>query len=129
MSQAERDAKIVAEYASLSASKLAAKYGISVPQIYRIVKEAGGKKAESQTPLDNNNSKVIDDNHRKIGMKLYFHRTTKKFQETDKASVELNWSVRKLRSIEQGFSVLNLIELITIAEYLGISVSSLLENI
>ncbi len=126
MLPAERDALIAEEYATLSAPKLAAKYRLSIPQIRRIVAEAGPTTKKIQLGTE---GKVIDENHRIIGMKLYFHRVTIKLQGTEDGSKSLEWSMKKMRNIEQGFTSLTLDDLLTIAKYLGISLPTLVEKI
>lgn len=127
MTSAERDTQIAEDYKSLSASKVAAKHGLSIPQVNRIIKAAGVVKGHSTVaPLD----KIIDDNHRLLGQRLYMHRNTVKCQDTLRASETMGgWSVKKLRNIEQGFSVLTLPDLKAIATYMGLPLTKLLENI
>lgn len=122
-----RDRQIAEDYLTHSAASLAIKYRLSLPQIKRIIAAQGVKKEKG--PVLSNEDKVIDENHRLIGLKLYFHRVTVKAQSTQQASDSLRWSIKKIRNIEQGFTELTLNDLITIAEYLGITLPKLMEII
>lgn len=127
MTSAERDAQIAEDYKSLSASRVAAKYNLSIPQVRRIAKAAGIEKGPATLVLLE--SKVIDEDHRVLGLKLYFFRQ-KAGQDTLAGAEALGgWSIRKLRSIEQGLTVLNLMDLKAIANYMGIPLTKLIENI
>ncbi len=128
MTSAERDAQIAEDYKSLSASKVAAKWGLSLPHVNRIVKAAGVVKGHSVSM--NAEDKIIDDTHRILGQRLYYHRNTVKCQHTVLAAQNIGgWSVKKLRNIEQGLTVLTLPDLKAIAAYMGLPLTKLLENI
>ena len=128
MTSAERDAQIAEDYKSLSASRLATKYSLSVAQINRIVAKAGVVKGHS--PPATEREKIIDESHRVIGQRLYFHRNTEKAHNSVVAAEELGgWSAKKLRNIEQGFSPLTLQDLQAISQYMGLPLTKLLENI
>ncbi len=129
MDSAERDSLIAEDYAkgTLSAQKLAINYNLSVPTIRRIIAAKGLKKG---TPLMGEvGFKILDETHRVLGMKLYFHRTIKKFQDTVKAGDELGWSSKKLRNIEQGYSLLTILDLQAMANYLNTSLSLMLADV
>lgn len=122
-----RDRQIAEDYLTHSAASLVIKYRLSLPHIKRILSAQGVKKEKG--PVLSNADKVIDENHRLIGIKLYFHRCTIKSHSTQQASEETEWSIKKLRNIEQGFTELTLNDLITIAGYLGITLPKLMETI
>lgn len=128
MASAERDAQIAEDYKSLSASKVAAKYGLSVPTVNRIVKQAGVTKGHANLNVEED--KVVDTQHRILGQRLYLYRQAKRGHDTMKACQEIGiWSVKKLRNIEQGFTVLTLPDLMAMATYMGLPLTQLLENI
>lgn len=133
MNHAERDQEIGKLFAGgpgvsgLPASKLATKFGISVPQVRRILAGQEAKR-HPEAPKPTTEDKVIDDAHRKIGNRLYGFRF-QRLDDTGRASEVLGWSVRKLRSIEQGHSEITLSDLQDIAEYMNLSLSELTGNL
>lgn len=133
MDNAERDSAIASDYAGgpvtagLSASKLASKYGLSVPQIRRILSSKEAKR-HPNAPKPTAEDKVIDEAHQKLGNRLYAYRF-KIMNDTGQAAELLGWSVKKLRGIEQGISEITLADLQDMAEYMKTSISELTRNL
>lgn len=133
MDNAERDQDIAKLYAGgpttagLSASKLATKFGISVPQVRRILASQEVKR-HPDAPKPTNEDKVIHTSHLKIGNRLYAFRF-QKLNDVVQGAEALGWSVRKLRSIEQGFSEITLSDLQDMSEYMNLSISEITGNL
>lgn len=131
MDNSARDLEIAALYAggpgtaAIPASKLAQKFGLSVPQIRRIVAEV--VKCPS-APKPTSEEKVLSSYHIKLGNRLYAYRFALPNDSTQ-ASNELGWSVKKLRSIEQGRSEITVSDLKAMAEYMRTTISILTENL
>ena len=133
MEQSERDKEIASLYAGtpaqagLSASKLALKFGLSVPTIRRILADQDAKR-HPQAPKPGPADKVIDEVHRRLGNRLYAHRFGK-LNDASQTATALGWSVKKLRQIEQGHSEISLSDLQDMAEYMKTSISELTRNL
>ncbi|KAK1583690.1 hypothetical protein Q3G72_026136 [Acer saccharum] len=118
---------VIQNEAGLPASKLAVKFGISVPQIRRILSDQKAVK-HPEAPKPSSDDKVVDDAHRKLGNRLYFYRVTL-LNDTIQAGESLGWSAKKLRSIEQGHSEISLADLQDMAEYMKTSISELTRDL
>jgi hypothetical protein len=133
MDNTERDREIANLYAGspttapLAASKLAVKFGLSVPTIRRILAEQQAKR-HPDAPKPSGDERVIDEAHRKLGGRLYGYRFNK-LNDPSQAANALGWSVKKLRSIEQGHSEISLSDMQDMAEYMKISISDLTRNL
>lgn len=133
MDNTARDQEIAKLYAGgpvtagLTAPKLAVKFGLSVPQIRRILAIQDAKR-HPDAPKPTAEDRVIDPAHLKLGNRLYAYR----FQilnDPGQAAEALGWSVKKLRGIEQGFSEISLSDLQDMAEYMKTSISELTRNL
>jgi hypothetical protein len=133
MDNADRDQEIAKLYAGgpgvagLPAPKLATKFGISIPQVRRILASLKVEK-HPEAPKPTVEDKVIDPAHLKLGNRLYAYRFNL-LNDTTQAAEALGWSIRKLRGIEQGFSEISLSDLQDMAEYMKTSVSELTRNL
>lgn len=129
MDNAERDQEIARLFGGgpgvpgLSASKLGTKFGLSIPQVRRILASQSAKK-HPEAPKPSAEDKVIDESHRKLGNRLYAYRFVL-LNDTTQAGEALGWSTKKLRSIEQGHSEITLADLQDMAEYMKTSISEL----
>lgn len=111
----------------MSASKLAMKFGLSIPQIRRILASQKAVK-NPDAPKPSAEDKVIDEHHRKLGNRLYAYRF-QALNDAVQASDALGWSAKKLRGIEQGHSEITLSDLQDMAEYMKTSISELTRNL
>lgn len=133
MDNTARDLDIAKLYAGTtseagwSAAKLASKFGLSVPQIRRILAEQETKR-NPLAPKPTADQKMVDAIHRTVGNRLYAYRFAK-LNDTTQAADALGWSAKKLRSIEQGLSEISLSDLQDMAEYMKISISDLTRNL
>lgn len=127
MDNQERDSEIALGYLqNASAPQLARKHKLSIPQIRRILKEQkvcrGGVIVQSET------SKAIDPTHIRLGLRLYNYRF-RKCVDVSIAAQLIGWSARKLRSIEQGKTVVTVIDLQEMATYMQTTPSELMKGL
>ncbi len=133
MDNTARDQEIATLYAGglnvpgLPAAKLATKFGLSVPQIRRILAEKDAKRSPD-APKPTAADKVIDPIHLKLGNRLYAYRF-QLLNDTSQAAEAMGWSVKKLRGVEQGVSEISLNDLQDMAEYMKTSISELTRNL
>jgi hypothetical protein len=133
MDNSARDQEIAKLYAGgpttagLSAPKIATKFGLSVPQIRRILSDQDAKRSPD-APKPSTEDRVIDPIHLKLGNRLYAHRF-QALNDTSQAAEAMGWSVKKLRGIEQGMSEISLSDLQDMAEYMKTSISELTRNL
>lgn len=111
----------------LSAAKLSSKFGISVPQVRRILASLDVKK-NPDAPKPSEDEKVVSDGHRILGNRLYGYRFGI-LNDATQAADALGWSVKKLRGVEKGHSELTLSDLQDMSEYMKISMSELTRNL
>lgn len=110
-----------------SVSKVAAFHGLSVPHVNRILDQQ--KVDRSKRLKAAQDTKVIDHQHEKVGQRLYHYRQFEVFEDRSACAEALGWSAKKVAMIEQGHSVLNFSDLLSIAEYMKKTVSELLIDI
>lgn len=123
----ERDNEIVAAYAKgETASKIASTRKLSLSRVRAILSSRKAVKgpAMPKSQLD----RVIDTVHLRIGNRLYAYRF-KRMHDVQRGADFLGWSVKKLRVVETGSSVLTLQELQDIAKYMAVSLSDLMKDI
>lgn len=123
----ERDDEIVAAYQKgETASKIARDMKLSISRVRAILSSRNAVKgpAMPKSQLD----KVVDPAHQRIGNRLYAYRF-RKMHDVQRGAEFLGWSVKKLRGVELGSSVLNLQELQDISKYMDISLSDLMKDI
>jgi hypothetical protein len=111
----------------LPASKIATKLGLSVPQIRRILAVQKVTR-HPDAPKPTMEDRVICPSHLKLGNRLYAFRF-QLLNDTSQAGEALGWSVKKLRSIEQGVSEITFSDLQDMAEYMNTSISELTRNL
>lgn len=129
MSTEERDQQIAEQYRrGRPASRIAKDIGLSVSQVRKILSDNKVTKDPALAKRSPPEDKVIDENHRKLGNRLYAFRFAQ-LKDTRQASKILGWSVRKLRGIEQGHSPIDLSDLKAMAEYMKTSISDLTRNL
>ena len=128
MENDERDAQIALGYLrGDTATKLSRDHNLSVPSIRRILKDRGvsrGGDVVSQAE----SSKVIGHVHARLGHRLYNYRFRKNL-DARIASDLINWSSKKLRSVEQGHSDITLTDLTDMAQYMGMSLADLVQGL
>lgn len=133
MDNSARDQEIAKLYAggpgqpAFAAPKLATKFGLSVPQIRRILADQKAKR-DPDAPKPSGDDKIVDPAHRIIGHRLYSFRF-QKLNDASQAAEAMGWSVKKLRGIEQGHSEVSLCDLQDMAEYMKTSISELTRNL
>ena len=116
MDNQERDAEIALGYLQgATAAKLGRKYKLSVPQIRKILAEQ--KVTRKDVIVEAETSKAIDPMHVRLGLRIYNYRF-KKGVATSIAAQLIGWSARKLRSIEQGQTVVSLMDLMEVARFM-----------
>ena len=126
MDNQERDAAIALGYSQgKTAAKLAGHYRLSIPQVRKILAQKEVTRTDT-TRVER--SKVIDEDHARLGLRLYNYRYNKKLPPTILAEL-MGWSVKKLRNIEQGYSVLNMLDLKDMAKCMGMSLLELMRGI
>lgn len=123
----ERDAQIVAAYeGGLSAPQVARKFRLSVSYTRAILAKCNAAKGPAMPRPQS--EKIIDPAHQRLGARLYGFRF-RKTNDTQQAADFLGWSVKKLRGVEKGHSVLTLQELQDVASYMEISLSELMKDL
>jgi hypothetical protein len=128
MDNTQRDFLIAVQFMDgTPVPKLAQDHSLSVPAINRILAAQNVDRSQRRRVIIED--KVVDDHHDKIGKRLYHYRAFVAYEERLAASKTLGWSAKKLAMIEQGHTVLSLIDLRTIASYMKQSLSQLLEDL
>ncbi len=133
MDNSARDQEIATLYAGgpdkpgLPATKLANKFGLSIPQVRRILSNLDAKRSPD-APKPTAEDKVVDPMHLKLGNRLYAYRF-QLLNDTSQAAEAMGWSVKKLRGVEQGVSEISLNDLQDMAEYMKSSISELTRNL
>lgn len=126
MDNTERDQGIAQKYSKgRPASRLSIEFGLSVPHVRRILKEQGAVAGKREGRMEED--KIINPLHAKLGMRLYNFRFNK-MNDVSMASDLLGWSVRKLRGIEQGKTLLTLTDIEAVAGYMQLSIGELMKD-
>lgn len=127
MDNPTRDAEIALGYLQgKSAARLGRDFKLSVPQIRRIL--AAQKVTRGEPISESENQRIVDTMHAKIGQRLYAYRWKRELEPGIVADL-MGWSVKKLRSVEKGHSVLTLIDLAEVAQYMGTQMSDLTKGL
>lgn len=127
MDNTERDQQIALRYSEgRPASRLATDFKLSIPHIRRIIAEQGAVKGARAKLTDD--EKVIDPRYLKMGNRIYAYRFGK-LQDVHQVADILGWSVKKLRSIEQGRTAITMLDLFDLAKYMNITLSELTKDL
>jgi hypothetical protein len=132
MDTLERDKQIALDYLNGSiTSDLALDYRLSIARIFQILREQGatGKDSPERAKLIPEGPKYFSPIHIKLGHRLFTYRAHTLFQERSSAAVDLGWSVKKLALVEKGETQLTLTEMIQVAQYMQVSLSSLMKDL
>lgn len=123
----ERDAKIVAAYeGGLSASRVAREFRLSISYTRAILAKCKAVKGPAMPRPQS--ERIIDQAHQKFGARLYGYRF-RKTNDAQQTADLLGWSVKKLRGVEKGVSILTLEELQDVAAYMELSLSELMKDL
>lgn len=102
-------------------NELARSYGISERRVAQILRKQGVTlRARSLTE-----KKPLSAEHARIGMHLYNYRFDRGIEPYE-ASLQIGWSMLKLRKVEKGVSELELLDLLDIAAYSGVELGELI---
>ncbi len=121
MKTTERDTYICQDYSDgKEISELARSYGISDRRVAQILRANGVQ----LRPRSAEEKKPLSPLHARIGMHLYNYRFDRGF-EPYSASMEMGWSMLKLRKVEKGVTELELLDLVDIAAFTGCKIVDL----
>ena len=132
MDTLERDKRIAQDYLKGSiTTDLALDYRLSIARIFQILREQGatGKDSPERAKVIPEGPKYFSPIHVKLGHRLFTFRAHTLFQERSDAAIDLGWSVKKLALVEKGETQLTLTELIQVAQYMRVSLSSLMSDL
>lgn len=119
-----RDLRIKVEYLvdKQEIAALARLHGMSEKRITQILQEQG---VTLRKRTRDNTHRPISRLHERIGLRLYDFRVENEIS-LDTASIDLQMSKIRLRRIEKGEQILDILDVQNIAAYLGTSVTKLL---
>jgi hypothetical protein len=119
----ERDTLLVQDYADgKEIPELARSSGLGERRVRQILDEQGVERRKKSRAAP----QALSQRHVALGLRLYNSRFTQRMDVT-MAAAALGWSSVRLRKVERGISSVELLDLLDVAEFTGMSVEKLLE--